>query len=40
MFRAGAHRRSFLRTMIAHFHAVMETRIVLAKPKEPSKSVA
>ena len=34
MFRTAAHRPEILRTMIAHFRAVMETGTVLPKLKE------
>ena len=34
MFRTAAHRPELLRTMIAHFRAVMETGTVPAKLKE------
>ncbi len=34
MFRTVAHRPEILRTMIAHFRAVMETGTVTAKLKE------
>ena len=34
MFRTAAHRPEILRTMIAHFRAVMETGTVPAKLKE------
>jgi alkylhydroperoxidase family enzyme len=34
MFRTVAHRPEILRTMIAHFRAVMETGTVGAKLKE------
>lgn len=34
MFRTVAHRPEILRTMIAHFRAIMETGTVSAKMKE------
>ena len=34
MFRTAAHRPEILRTMIAHFRAVMETGTVAGKLKE------
>ncbi len=34
MFRTVAHRPEILRTMIAHFRAIMETGTVLKKLKE------
>jgi alkylhydroperoxidase family enzyme len=35
MFRTVAHRPEIMRTMVAHFKAVMETGTVPAKLKEP-----
>jgi alkylhydroperoxidase family enzyme len=34
MFRTAAHRAEIMRTMVAHFRAVMETGTVPAKLKE------